>query len=44
MVAEANADTLEGKKRVVSVIVKLDDSPVFEGEFTCFVLDKHVLG
>jgi len=33
----------EGKKRTVSVTVRKDDVSVFEGEFICFVLNKHVL-
>lgn len=44
VVAEANVVPSEGKKRKVDVTVKRDGDPVFEGEFTCFVLDKHVLG
>jgi uncharacterized protein (TIGR00369 family) len=43
IVAEAKVDTTEGKKRLVSVMVTRKDEKVFEGKFTCFVLDKHVL-
>lgn len=43
LVAEANVTTVKGKKHMVSVVVKRGDVPVFDGELTCFVLDKHVL-
>ena len=42
--AEGTVMRREGKKQVVSVVARCDDREVFEGEFTCFVLDKHVLG
>ncbi len=44
-VVQATATVREekGKKRVVAVQVVRKDEPVFEGEFTCFVLDRHVL-
>ncbi len=41
--AEAKVEPASGKKHMVSVTVKRDDIKVFEGNFTCFVLDKHVL-
>lgn len=41
--AEANVTAVKGKKHTVSVVVKRDTVPVFEGELICFVLDKHVL-
>jgi acyl-coenzyme A thioesterase PaaI-like protein len=44
VVAEARVDLEAGKKRKVSVIVQTGDEKVFEGVFTCFVLEKHVLG
>ena len=43
-VAEARVAETAGKKQVVDVTVKKGDTPVFEGRFTCFVLEKHVLG
>ena len=43
LVADARVATEAGKKRMVNVIVKKDDTEVFEGTFSCFVLDKHVL-
>lgn len=43
VVAEAKVNDTDGKKRVVDVTVTSDDRAVFEGRFTCFVLDKHVL-
>lgn len=43
LVAEANVTSVKGKKHMVSVVVKRDTVPVFEGELACFVLDKHVL-
>jgi len=44
-VVQATATVREekGKKRVVAVQVLRKDEPVFEGEFICFVLDRHVL-
>ena len=32
-----------GRKRQVECHVKVGEKTVFQGEFTCFVLDKHVL-
>jgi uncharacterized protein (TIGR00369 family) len=44
VVAEARVIEQSGKKRVVPVTAVRKDEPVFEGTFTCFVLDQHVLG
>ncbi len=41
--AEAKVVSSEGKKHVVSVVVSRNNEAVFKGEFTCFVLDKHIL-
>ena len=41
--AEAKVVSSEGKKQSVDVVVKREDDVVFKGEFTCFVLEKHVL-
>ncbi len=43
MVAEARVVEAEGRKRVLSVTVRVEDRPVLEGTFTAFVLDRHVL-
>jgi uncharacterized protein (TIGR00369 family) len=43
LVAEARVETTKGKKRVVPVTVKREGEAVFEGTFSCFVLDRHVL-
>jgi uncharacterized protein (TIGR00369 family) len=43
VVAEAAAETLQGKKQIVAVTVRRNDDVVFTGSFTCFVLDRHVL-
>ncbi|MCW4013840.1 MAG: MaoC/PaaZ C-terminal domain-containing protein [Candidatus Bathyarchaeota archaeon] len=43
MIAEAEVAEVRNKKRVVNVVVNVDDKTVFRGELTCFVLDKHVL-
>ena len=43
VVAEARVEPGEGRKRTVQVTVTLEETAVFEGTFTCFVLDKHVL-
>ena len=42
--AEAKITESNGKKIIVNVIVsnKMNES-VFEGDFVCFVLDKHLL-
>ncbi|MBU0992379.1 MAG: thioesterase [Proteobacteria bacterium] len=42
--AEAETTSGQGKKRMVSVTVTRDSDPVFTGQFTCFVLENHVLG
>jgi len=34
----------KGKKQEVNVRAFVDEKPVFEGSFTTFVLEKHVLG
>ncbi len=44
LVACAWVTNTEGKKRFVSVTVDHDGEMVFEGEFTCYVPTKHVLG
>lgn len=43
LVAVALVEKNEGKKRSALVSVKRGDELVFEGSFTCFVLDHHVL-
>ena len=43
VIAKAKTETIEGKKHIVTVIVNHDETKVFEGEFNCFVLEKHVL-
>ena len=42
--AEAKVKEKEGKKNSVAVSVSRGEETVFEGMFTCFVLEKHVLG
>jgi len=42
-IAEAEVTDVQGKKRIVKVVVKVKDVPVFEGEFLCIVPEKHVL-
>ncbi len=42
MVARAEVVEIKGKKREVRCVVATDKT-VFEGSFTCFVLEKHVL-
>ena len=44
VVAEARVDIKEGKRQRILVTVMREEEKVFEGEFTCFTLDKHVLG
>ncbi|BBO66835.1 thioesterase [Desulfosarcina alkanivorans] len=43
VVARARVREVKGKKYWVSVSVSKDDEEVFQGMFTCFVLDTHVL-
>ena len=41
--AEAKTISKKGSKHIVSVTVRRKEEMVFSGEFTCFVLDQHVL-
>ncbi|PIE62145.1 MAG: thioesterase [Desulfobacter postgatei] len=41
--AQADVRSVSGKKQMVSVEVKREDEVVFKGDFSCFVLEKHVL-
>ena len=41
--AQASVTSVSGKKQMVGVVVKREDEVVFKGEFSCFVLEKHVL-
>ncbi len=43
VVAEANVREIEKKKYRVAVSVVKNEEKVFEGLFTCFVLERHVL-
>ena len=43
VLCQASVVSEKGKKRVVEVKAFVDGKLVFEGEFTTFVLDKHVL-
>lgn len=43
VVAVATRTAEAGRKHVVAVEVRRADDLVFTGEFTCFVLDRHVL-
>jgi uncharacterized protein (TIGR00369 family) len=43
IVAEASVTSKEVKKQIVSVVVKGERGPVFEGQFICFTPDRHVL-
>ena len=43
VVATAETKEVKGKKHIVSVDVARGDELVFQGTFTCFVLDRHVL-
>jgi acyl-coenzyme A thioesterase PaaI-like protein len=44
VVAEARVSDKKGKKQTVQVVVQRSNETVFKGVFTCFVLEKHVLG
>ncbi|MEC9466778.1 MAG: hotdog domain-containing protein [Myxococcota bacterium] len=41
--AHARLSREDGKKKIVEVTVKQDDTAIFEGEFICFVPQNHVL-
>lgn len=41
--AQAVVESRSGKKQAVTVDVRRGDEPVFEGTFTCYVLEQHVL-
>lgn len=41
--AEAKVVSKAGKRHTVFVTAKKGHEQIFEGEFTCFVLDRHVL-
>ncbi len=43
IVAEAKTISKKRKKHIVSVTISRNNETVFSGEFTCFVLDKHIL-
>ena len=43
VVAEARVENIAGKKQTVRVTVENNGTKVFEGTFTCFVLDNHLL-
>jgi len=43
MLARATLAQEGGRKRLVDVTVRVGERLVFSGEFTCFVLDEHVL-
>ncbi len=43
VVAEARVEEVQGKKHWVAVSVKKGEENIFQGMFTCFVLDKHVM-
>ncbi|NDY72532.1 thioesterase [Desulfobacter hydrogenophilus] len=42
--AQASVTSVSGKMQIVSVAVKREDEVVFKGDFSCFILEKHVLG
>jgi uncharacterized protein (TIGR00369 family) len=43
LVAIANVEKIAGKKQIVTVQVTRIGEIVFQGEFTCFTLERHVL-
>jgi uncharacterized protein (TIGR00369 family) len=42
VLAEARLQEIQGKKHWVAVSVVQKDETVFQGMFTCFVLDQHI--
>ena len=43
LVATATKKEVTGKKQIILVEVMYEATSVFSGDFTCFVLEKHVL-
>lgn len=43
VIADASVETDSGKRKIVSVTARVKDTPVFQGIFACFTLEKHVL-
>jgi acyl-coenzyme A thioesterase PaaI-like protein len=43
VVAEAQVESVDGKKQMVTARVSRDQEVVYQGTFTCFVLERHVL-
>jgi uncharacterized protein (TIGR00369 family) len=43
LIAEGKLSKVDGKKRIVSVTIKIRDQIVFKGDFQCFIPNKHVL-
>ena len=43
MIASAQVESVDGRKRSVTVTVRVGDTDVFVGTFSAFVLDRHVL-
>ena len=43
VVAEAQVESVDGKKHMVTATVSRDQEVVYQGTFTCFVLERHVL-
>lgn len=43
VVAQARIEEIQGKKHWVAVSVRKADETVFQGMFTCFTPDRHVL-
>jgi uncharacterized protein (TIGR00369 family) len=43
VVAQARVEQIQGKKHWVAVSVVKQEEIIFQGMFTCFVLDNHVL-
>jgi len=43
VLAEARVQEVQGKKHWVAVSVTQREETVFQGMFTCFVLDKHIM-
>jgi acyl-coenzyme A thioesterase PaaI-like protein len=43
VIAEARVEEIQGKKHWVAVSVTKQDETIFQGMFTCFVLESHVL-
>ena len=44
LVAIAEKTNVQNRKHIVNVKIRKNSTIIFEGEFTCFIPQKHVIG